>query len=144
MVVALRILLDAFLNILGYEPAKWSEEETAEWTAKQKDASSIRGKVVKNSEAKLLQKGFAEREIHVLFAASLRTELNNSAHQMKLVVAASLLGNMDIDPIRKQAVKKAFRYVCGMGIDEVDPKSADILSPDHQRNTVRPCRRTFV
>lgn len=61
VVVALRILLDAFLNILGYEPAKWSEEETAEWTAKQKDASSIRGKVVKNSEAKLLQKGFAER-----------------------------------------------------------------------------------
>ena len=35
---------------------------------------------------------------------------------------------MDIDPIRKQAVKKAFRYVCGMGIDEVDPKSDDILT----------------
>ncbi|KAN0077755.1 hypothetical protein V8E54_006059 [Elaphomyces granulatus] len=126
--VALRILLDAFLNILGYEPVKWTEDETAEWTAKQKDASSIRGKVVKNSEVKLLQEGFTEREIRVLFAASLRTELNNSAHQMKLGVADSLLGNMDIDLIRKQAVKKAFRYVCGMGIDEVDPKSDDILT----------------
>jgi hypothetical protein len=126
--VALRILLDAFLKYLGYEPAKWAEDETAEWRAKGKDAKSIRGRVVKNSEGKLLQEGFTEREIRVLFAASLRTELNDSAHQMKLGIAASLLGSMEIDPIRQQAVKKAFRYVCGIPVDEVDPKSNDILT----------------
>jgi hypothetical protein len=35
---------------------------------------------------------------------------------------------MEINPIRQQAVKKAFRYVCGIPIDEVDPKSNDILT----------------
>ena len=126
--VALRILLDAFLKILGYEPAKWTAKETAEWRAKGKDAKSIRGKVVMNSEGKLLKEGFTEREIRVLFAASLRTEIIDSAHQMKLSLAASLLGSMEIDPIRQEAVKKAFRYVCGIPIDEVDPESKDILT----------------
>jgi hypothetical protein len=126
--VALRILLDAFLKILGYEPAKWTAKETAEWRAKGKDAKSIRGKVVMNSEGKLLKEGFTEREIRVLFAAYLRTEINDSAHQMKLSRAASLLGSMEIDPIRQEAVKKAFRYVCGIPIDEVDPESKDILT----------------
>ena len=55
------------------------------------------------------------------------TELNDSAHQMKLGTAASLLGR-EINPIRQQAVKKAFRYVCGIPIDEVDPKSNYILT----------------
>jgi hypothetical protein len=116
--VALRILL----------AAKWTEDETAEWRAKGKDAKSIRGRVVKHSEGKLLKEGFTEREICVLFAASLRTELNDWAHQMKLSTAASLLGSMETDPIRQQTVKKAFRYVCGIPIDEVDPKSNDILT----------------
>jgi len=126
--VALRILVDAFLKILGYEPAKWTEKETAEWVSKGKDASSIRGSVVKNSNAKLLEAGFTQREIQVLFAASLRTEMNDAAHQMKLGVAASLLAGMDIDPVKKEAVKKAFHYVSGFEIDQVDPKSKDILT----------------
>ena len=126
--VALRILVDAFLKILGYEPAKWTEEETAEWVSKGKDASSIRGSVVKKSNAKLLEAGFTQPEIKALFAASLRTNMNNAAHQMKLGVAASLLAGMDIDPIKKEAVKKAFHYVSGFEIDQVDPKSKDILT----------------
>ena len=116
--VALRILVDAFLKILGYEPAKWTEEETAEWVSKGKDAGSIRGRVVKNSNAKLLEAGFTQPEIQALFAASLRTEMNNATHQMKLGVAASLLAGMDIDPINKEAVKKAFHYVSGFEIDQ--------------------------
>jgi hypothetical protein len=111
--VALRILVDAFLKILGYEPAK-----TAEWVSKGKDAGSIRGRVVKNSNAKLLEAGFTQPEIQALFAASLRTEMNNATHQMKLGVAASLLAGMDIDPINKEAVKKAFHYVSGFEIDQ--------------------------
>ena len=96
--------------------------------SKGKDAKSIRGRVVKDSQAKLLCEGFTDPEIRALFSASLRTELNDPAHQMKLGTAASLLGSMEVNPIRQQAVKKAFRYVCGIPIDEVDPKSTDILT----------------
>ncbi|OXV10721.1 hypothetical protein Egran_01518 [Elaphomyces granulatus] len=84
--------------------------------------------VVKKSNAKLLEAGFTQPEIKALFAASLRTNMNNAAHQMKLGVAASLLAGMDIDPIEKEAVKKAFHYVSGFEIDQVDPKSKDILT----------------
>jgi hypothetical protein len=102
--IALRILLDAFLHVLGYRPAQWTAEET-EWRAKQKDASSIRGKIVKDSEGKLLEEGFTTGEIRALFAASLRTD---SAHIMKLHLAASVLRDMNIEAVPKKAVEKAF------------------------------------
>jgi len=52
--VTLRILLDALLHLLGHRPVEWTDKEKAEWKAKQKDGNSLRGKVVRNSEGKLL------------------------------------------------------------------------------------------
>jgi hypothetical protein len=34
--VALRILLDALLHLLGHRPVEWTDKEKAEWKAKQK------------------------------------------------------------------------------------------------------------
>ena len=126
--VILRILLDALLYLLGHRPVEWTDKEKAEWKAKQKDGNSLRGKVVRNSEGKLLQEGFTTAEIRALFAATLRTELNDSAHTMRLPLAASILKHLDVTAVSKTAVEKAFKFVCGVGMDQVDPRSDLILT----------------
>jgi len=51
---------------------------------------------------------------------------------MKLHLAASVLENMNVKAVPKKAVEKAFQFVCGMGMDDVDPKSNHILtSPEY-------------
>jgi hypothetical protein len=125
---ALRILLDAFLHKLGYRPVAWTAEETEEWKAKQKDANSIRGKVVKDSEHLLLEKGFTKDEVRALFAASLKAELNNAAHTMKLRLAVSVLHDMKVKAGYQRAVDKAFEFVCGMQMSDVNQRSNKVLT----------------
>jgi len=100
--MALRILLDAFLHKLGYRPVTWTVAETDQWKAKQKDANTVRGKVVKDSEHLLLSKGFTKDEIRALFAATLRVELNNAAHNMKLRLVVSVLQDMKVKAVSWQ------------------------------------------
>jgi hypothetical protein len=75
-----------------------------------------------------LEEGFTAAEIRALFAATLRTELNDHAHMIKLHLAASVLEHLDVQAAPKKAVEKAFRLVCGVGMSEVDPKSDLLLT----------------
>jgi len=47
---------------------------------------------------------------------------------MRLPLAASVLKHLDVTAVSKKAVEKAFKFVCGVGMDQVDPKSDLILT----------------
>src|SRR5204862_8361983 len=82
--LALRVLLDAFLYKLGYRSIEWTAEETMEWEQRKQAAGCTRGQIIKASKAYLLQSGFTESELSVLFSASNRTLMNSAAHQMSM------------------------------------------------------------
>jgi hypothetical protein len=47
---------------------------------------------------------------------------------MKLHLAASVLRDMNIEAVPKKAVEKAFQFVCGIKMDDVNTGSNDILT----------------
>ena len=126
--LALRIMLDAFLYKLGYRAIEWTKEEIAQWEQKKQAAGLTRGQIIKKSESHLMHFGFAESELSALFNANNRTEMNSAAHEMEIRDMVSSLEDLDISEISRSAIEKAFEYVCGIKMKDVDPKSHDIIT----------------
>jgi hypothetical protein len=126
--LALRIMLDAFLYKLGYRAIEWTKEETAQWEQKKQATGFTRGQIIKKSKSHLMHFGFAESELSALFNANNRTEMNSAAHEIEINDMVSSLEYLNISEISRSAIEKAFEYVCGIKMKDVDPKSHDIIT----------------
>jgi len=126
--LALRVLLDAFLYKLGHRAIEWTAEETMEWEQRKQAAGRTRGQTIKESEAYLLQSGFTESELSALFSVSNRTLMNSAAHQMEMRGMVAGLKWLDAEDTPRSAIEKAFEFVCGMKMKDVNPKSKDIVT----------------
>ena len=126
--LALRVLLDAFLYKLGYRSIEWTAEETMEWEQRKQAAGCTRGQIIKASKAYLLQSGFTESELSVLFSASNRTLMNSAAHQMSMRGMVAGLKWLDTEDTPRSAIEKAFEFVCGMKMKDVNSKSKDVIT----------------
>jgi len=126
--LALRILLDAFLHKLGYRAMEWTEEERVQWEQKKQSVGLTRGQAIKTSKGHLVQFGFTEPELSALFSADKRTEMNSAAHEMGINDMVSGLQYLDMVETSRSAVEKAIEYVCGVKMKDIDPKSKDIVT----------------
>ena len=126
--LALRVLVDAFLYKLGYRGVEWTKEETVQWEQKKQAAGLTRSQTIVKSTGHLTQFGFNESELSALFSASIRTEMNAATHSMKINAMVMSLNCLDGTETSRSAVKKAFEYVCGVKMEDVDTMSQDIIT----------------
>jgi len=126
--LALRVLLYAFLYKLGYREIEWTKEEREQWQQKKQAAGLTRGLIIKKSKNDLMQSGFTESELFALFSANNRTEMNSAAHEMEISTMVVGLKYLNLSEIHRSAVEKAFKYVCGINTKDVDSKSRDIVT----------------
>lgn len=126
--LALRVLLDAFLNKLGYRNVEWTLEERAEWEHKKRSAGLTRDQLIEKYKGQLIGYGFSESELSALFNADKRTEMNSALHEMKINEIVASLGGLAVSEESRSAIEKAFYYVCGFKIQDVDPNSQDVIT----------------
>jgi hypothetical protein len=126
--LALRVLLDAFLYKLGYRAIEWTEEETMQWEQRKQAAGLSRGQTIKKSKNYLMQSGFTESELSALFSANNRTQMNSAAHEIEINTMVASLKCLDMAETSRSAVEKAFEFVCGVNMKDVDPNSKDLVT----------------
>jgi hypothetical protein len=145
---ALRVLLDAFLYKIGYRPMNWTAEDRHQWNPKEAQAGLTRQQAIDSSNTQLKAFGFTDNELLSLFSAEKR--LNEAAHRMRVVAVGAALEELDVSVHNFQAIEKAFRYVTGFSIGEVDPHctailgargmEVDVKTDDWFFSTDTPCR----
>ncbi|KAN0068016.1 hypothetical protein V8E54_013944 [Elaphomyces granulatus] len=126
--IAIRVLLDAFLYLLGYRPIEWTPEEKAAWEEKKREFNSTRSCAVETSKDRLIEFGFTEAEIAALFSANFRMDMNTAAHSMEARTMVFLLKNMRIKAVYRNALEKVFAFICGVKMNEVAPDSNLVIT----------------